>query len=70
MTLIYYLTYLCEFRASCDKFFDKLPRIKQRNLSPSEFASRQTFEDFNPVHEIRTHSSIFFNKIGRYAETE
>lgn len=70
LTIIHYLTYFEEFQTACETFFKLQDSIKKREISPSEFATKKRFQDVNPQHEIYVLSSIFFNKIGKFQETE
>ncbi len=59
------------FCHAIEKFHENLDTIKsKRSLSPSEFAKGHKFEEVNPNHEIYAISTIFFNKIGKFQETE
>ena len=68
MTLIYFLTYLEEFKTACKTFLDL--HFRRDSLDLASFQTQQKFEDVNPEHKIYRMNSIFFNKVGKYPETD
>ena len=66
MTVIYWSCYLDNFEDQCNDYLEN----EHRQLQIAELFQPHQYESMNPDFELEITTSIFYQKLGKYPETD